>query len=627
MKVYLKNACDELFEGLALLSACGIEAVSKEEEAQVVVTAAKQESGLSVDFDGKAAVIAYSRRVEFFRGLSHVRGAFEAGKELTRKEQASFHSNGFMLDCSRNAAPTVDTIKRMLSYMALMGLNTMQLYTEDMYTLEDRPYFGYMRGRYTDEELKAVDDAAYALGIEVIPCIQTLAHLATVLRWDAFRELVDCNDIMMAGEDSTYAFVTEMIAKMRRCFRSHRINIGMDEAHMIGLGNYMKKHGVRPRVDIMCEHIARVQEICKTYEFTPMMWSDMFFHLAAGSYNDAESGIPEEVIKKVPKGVSLVYWEYYNCDQANYARVMKQHKQFRNPIVFAGCAWKWNGLLPELRHSLSVSRMALTECIHTGIDDVFATAWGDDGAECPLLVVLPVLQLYAEFDYSGGAVTDAQLSERFAVCTGGNLSDFLLLDKPNRTTENQPAIGLNPTKYLLYQDILQGLFDRHVDEKTFPSFFASVRDELKAAAQRNPDYRYLFEYEAALCDLLSVKCTAGIGIRRAYLAGDRETLARYKDEILPDIGRRLRHFTDLFYAGWMRENKPFGFDTIDLRLGGLQNRILTAQNRLGAYLAGDIDRLEELEEERLFFDNRSDDQADVNTFCNTWTRIATASVF
>ena len=509
--------------------------------------------------------------------------------------------------------------------MALMGLNTMQLYTEDMYTLDERPYFGYMRGRYTDEELKAVDDRAYALGIEVIPCIQTLAHLATVLRWDAFRPLVDCNDIMMAGEDSTYEFVTEMIAKMRRCFRSRHINIGMDEAFMIGLGNYMKKHGLRPRTDIMCEHIARVQTICDKYDFKPMMWSDMFFHLAQGGYNEAT--IPEEVIEKVPEGVSLVYWEYYVTDQETYARVMSQHKQFRNPIVFAGCAWKWNGLLPELKHSLSVSRMALAECIHHDIRDVFATAWGDDGAECPLFVVLPVLQLYAEFDYSGGAVTDEQLRERFAACTGGNLEDFLLLDKPNRTTENQPAIGLNPTKYLLYQDILQGLFDRHVDEETFPAFFAGVRDELRAAGERNPQYRYLFEYEAALCDLLADKCTAGIAIRRAYLENDRETLERYATEWLPMIDEELRGFTDLFYDGWMRENKAFGFDTIDLRLGGLHNRLITAEKRLLAYLSGEVDRLEELEEPRLFFDNRADDKADPNTFCNTWTRIATASVF
>ncbi len=623
MKLFVKSASAELAEGLSYLAFCGIETVADEAQADIVVTAVKADNGLSVSYDGAAtATIAYSRRVEFFRGVSYLK----VGQAVEVNEKAAFASNGFMLDCSRNAAPTLDTIKETLARMALMGLNTMQLYTEDMYTLEDRPYFGYMRGRYTDDELKAVDDAAWALGIEVVPCIQTLAHLATVLRWGAFSDLIDCNDIMMAGEDSTYAFVTEMIAKMRKCFRSNRINIRMDEAHMIGLGKYMQKHGVRPRVDIMCEHIARVLDICKEYDFTPMMWSDMFFHLAVGSYDNATQGIDKAILEKVPAGVSLVYWEYYSADHDRYDSVIKQHLQFNNPIVYAGVAWKWNGLLPEIAFSLKATRASLTACMENGITDVFATAWGDDGAECPLNVVLPVLQLYAEMDYHGGDVSDELLAARFAACTGGNLADFLLLDKPNRTTENQPAIGLNPSKYLLYQDVMQGLFDRHVDKETFPAFFAATRDELLAAGARNPMYQYIFEYEAALCDLLSVKCTIGLDLREAYLAGNKDELRRLANDVLPAVEAAVRAFNNRFFDGWISENKAFGYDTIDLRLGGLESRIRTAKKRVESYLDGKVTKLEEFDEPRLYFDNRADDNGDVNTFCNTWTRIATASL-
>jgi len=218
------------------------------------------------------------------------------------------------------------------------------------------------------------------------------------------------------------------------------------------------------------------------------------------------------------------------------------------------------------------------------------------------------------------------LAERFATCMDASLADFLLLDKPNRTTENQPAIGLNPTKYLLYQDVMQGLFDRHVDPATFPTFFAQTAKELRAAGERNKAYQYLFEYEASLCDLLSVKSVIGIDLRAAYLAGDREKLEELVNTALPEVAARLTTFTDLFFDGWMRENKAFGFDTIDLRLGGLQNRIRTAEKRIRAYLAGTVDKLEEFDEDRLFFDAREDENADVNTFCNTWSRIASASV-
>ncbi len=626
MKVFCETADAALLKGLRLLSGCGVEETS-EHDADVAVTAVPRENGLRVRYDGeRTATVEYSRRVEFYRGISHLLDAFAKHREIDLAEEAHFASDGFMLDCSRNAAPKVSTLLAVLSRMALMGLDTVQLYTEDMYTLEGRPYFGYMRGRYTDAELTALDDAANLLGIEVVPCIQTLAHLSTVLRWNAFAPLVDCNDIMLAGEEETYALVTEMVAKMRKCFRSRRINIGMDEAHMLGLGNYRAKHGLRDAADIMCEHIARVLDICRQYGFTPMMWSDMFFHMVSGSYNDAGEGIPQEIIRKVPQGVELIYWEYYNRDRETYRRVMRQHRAFENPIAFAGCAWKWNGLLPELAHSLEVSRIALTECLRAGIADVFATAWGDDGAECPLMTVLPVLQLYAEINYAGGDVGDDVLADRFFACTGGHLEDFLSLDTPNRTTPTQKAIGQNPTKYLLYQDVLEGLFDRHVAPE-FPAFFSKKRDELSALAGRNPAYGYLFAFEAALCDLLSVKCDAGVKLREAYKNGDRDTLTIFAEKDIPLMMHKLCVFTDAFYESWMRENKPFGFDVIDIRLGGVRNRMVTAQKRLRAYLSGEAESLEELEEERLFFDGREDPDADINTFCNTYTRIATASVF
>jgi hexosaminidase len=44
------------------------------------------------------------------------------------------------------------------------------LYTEDTYQIPDEPFFGYLRGAYTEAELREIDDYAYALGIEVVPC-------------------------------------------------------------------------------------------------------------------------------------------------------------------------------------------------------------------------------------------------------------------------------------------------------------------------------------------------------------------------------------------------------------------------------------------------------------------------
>ena len=68
---------------------------------------------------------------------------------------------GVMLDCSRGAVYTVPAIQKFIDLIAQMGYGSLQLYTEDVYTLEGEPYFGYMRGRYSEDELRSLD-AAFA---------------------------------------------------------------------------------------------------------------------------------------------------------------------------------------------------------------------------------------------------------------------------------------------------------------------------------------------------------------------------------------------------------------------------------------------------------------------------------
>ena len=72
---------------------------------------------------------------------------------------------GVMLDCSRNAVPNVKSVKHFIDCLAKMGYNTLELYTEDTYAVEGEPYFGYLRGRYSSEEICQLDTYAKEKGI------------------------------------------------------------------------------------------------------------------------------------------------------------------------------------------------------------------------------------------------------------------------------------------------------------------------------------------------------------------------------------------------------------------------------------------------------------------------------
>ena len=119
-----------------------------------------------------------------------------------------FETLGVMIDMSRNAVMSIDGLKRFLPLLKKMGYNCVMLYTEDTYEVDGEPYFGYMRGRYSKEEMREIDDFAYSIGIEAIPCIQTLAHLNAYKRWRTVP--FDYDDILLTDDDRTYRLITSM---------------------------------------------------------------------------------------------------------------------------------------------------------------------------------------------------------------------------------------------------------------------------------------------------------------------------------------------------------------------------------------------------------------------------------
>lgn len=562
-------------------------------------------SGLSVDKKGNHATITYGRRVELFRGLGLL-AQHSAENEFFVKQQSCFRMNGVMLDCSRNGVANVKTVKRLIRYMALMGLDMLMLYTEDTYEVPEYPYFGYMRGRYTVDEIKEMDAYANSFGIEMIPCIQTLAHLAATLRWEVFDPIKDNEDILLCGDEGTYRLIEAMIRSCRESYQTSRIHIGMDEAFMLGLGQYRVKNGIRNRDEIFCEHLAKVNEICKKYGFRPMIWSDMFYRIAFNGNYSPDQKISKTVIDMVPSDVDLVYWDYYRYEKEAFCQAFDSHLQFNNPILFAGGSWRWTGYTPHTEKSLESSSAALSACVEKGIQEVFCTAWGDGGNETPVFVILPTLQLYAEYGYQADTSTDA-LRDRLHACTGENYDDMLLMDNPDKPDGKYRRIETNPSRYLLYMDVLGGVFERHT-EPCYQQFYARYCEELAEAASRSRDNGYIYDLLSKLCGVLAIKSCVGVDAQNAYIRNDLDSLRHIADVTLPEIAKRLEKFRLAVEKRWEIEYKYSGFDVLDHRIGGVAQRIKTAIERIHRYLDGSLECLEELEGKRLPFNSLSDEE-------------------
>lgn len=559
---------------------------------------------ISLTCDGKHTTLTYTTEAQLARGLALAK-QYGMHHAYTHTEKCCFDDLGIMVDCSRNAVLHMENLKRLVRVLALMGYNHLMLYTEDTYEIEGEPYFGYQRGRYTNAEMKEIDAYAKALGIEIIPCIQTLAHLQSIFHWNTYGPVNDCNDILLCDEEKTYALIDKMLATMAECFSSRRIHIGMDEAHMVGLGKYLDRHGPTDRFDLLTRHLDRVCQLAEKYGYRPMIWSDMFFRLANhGEYyvKGRLENIPDCIWEKMPKNLSLVYWDYYQDDPETYLNMMREHKRFERDIWFAGGAWRWIGFAPENYRSLSRTRMALDACRAQNIRHMNLTCWGDNGAECSLYAVLPTLFTAAALAY--GVKDQEEIEAGFYSFTGIRYADFMALDEMACLVDGQGA-DLNPSKYLLYNDTMRGVLDHTIAEhrRSIQAHLQKAMHDLVPSC-RNTRYGYLFRTHRALARLLSVKYDLGLRLRAAYLAGDREGMATCAAECRSMVAG-VRRFRAAFRTQWMLENKPHGFDVQDLRLGALTGRLQATAEMITEYLNGKIDRIAELEEPILPFDGRA----------------------
>lgn len=609
----------ELEDGLKLLQNehpfCGY-------EGKYSIAVHKSESlGFSLTVREGGAIVSYHEKVDFFRSLPlFALHRNEPGCQIN--ETPCFHNTGVMIDCSRNAVPALDTLKNMLRKMALMGLNVAMLYTEDTYEIKGRPYFGYMRGRYTFDEIRELDDYADTLGIELIPCIQTLAHLERALQWPDLADLRDSERSLMIGEEKTYAFIEEMITAACAPYRSNRIHIGMDEAWELGLGRYLNKYGYRPCGELMAEHLKHVSAIFKKHNLHAMMWSDMHFIAASPTHAlyDTECQLTPEILSGAPKEIDLVYWDYYNETKPHYDKLFALHKQFSAKTVFAGGIWTWIGPAPDYRKTLAATLPALEECREHGIHEVIATAWGDDGGEANLQTILYGMQLFAEFRYTG-KYSEAQAQTRFFACCGADSRSFIGLSEFNAV----PGLKLmeqstaTPAKTLLYEDPLIPLFEEDFRWLPCTEHYHALAESYRDYAASYPAYRALFEFYAKLAEAVTQKCIWRSRAADCVRSGDRKAAAdmiALADDCIDSLQALKSTWASLWYA----TNKPYGFEVIDLRLGGLIGRFETAKVRFGQFMRGEIATIEELSAPKLPYLR---DETGAFRCLNSWGSIAT----
>jgi hypothetical protein len=553
---------------------------------------------LSVTKNGAEVTIRYANKTDAFRALGRLLG--ESDPEAVAREfseSARFDLLGVMVDVSRNGVLRPEAMKALMRRCALMGINTFILYAEDTYEVPGEPLFGYLRGRYTLKELRDLDVYGDALGMEVFMAIQTLGHLGQVLQWPAYADYRDVDEVLMVGEKQTYKLIERMIGAASAPFRSRRLIVGMDEAHGLGTGRYLKQHGYQRAFDIFNRHLDRVREICQKCGVHPIIWSDMYFRLGSktNNYYDKESRIPADVAASIPKDVQLAYWDYYHTESDFYVEWIKRHRALGFEPLVAGGVWTWSHFWAALPFSFTATDACMRACKSQKIREVFVTLWGDDGMECDVFSALPGIQFFAEHAYAD-SVDERQLRANFRGSCDGDFDDWVrgsgIDSVPYLATPEKSYTNIG--KWLLWQDPILGLMEPQIAGVSLREHYEKLHDHLLAASRKLPANRRLL-FPARLARVLSLKSELRRELVAAYAAGNKKRMKVLVQTDLKSLRAALDGLWKHHREMWLELYKPFGWEVIEQRYGAQQARLQGLAERVLAYLDGGVDSIPEFE--------------------------------
>lgn len=544
---------------------------------------------LKVKLTEDSAFIEYAFPAAAARAITFV----FAGLEV--EEKGAFKTFGIMLDCSRNAVMKVEHLKKWLRSIAMMGYNMAMLYTEDTYKLPEEAYFGYMRGAYTMDEIKEIDEYAARLGIELIPCIQTLGHLEKVLRWGAYYDVKDTSSVLLVDEEKTYKLTSKMLDFWSEACRSRRIHIGMDETHDLGRGRFTDTKGYERGFDIFNRHLAKLTKLCKDKGLKPMIWSDMYFRMGNPTYNyyDKATVIPEDVKKAIPKGTELVYWDYYHEDYDFYVEWIKRHRELgKEPLMGSG-AWTWVRWWYDAHKTEATVRPCVKACRDMKLGEFFVTLWGDDGAYCDFDSVLAGLCWISELAYGNEGDDKKRLEKLFKAVTGSSYAAHMI------ASDIQCSNGYNHN--MLYDDPLMNKFFAEINI-TNPGGIADLRKTLESVVKGLKKYSSVkgagdFAHASNIASVMLGKIDMHAALSKAYLKKNKKALKALAETEIPALIKAYKKLAESFRKQWMEHNKPFGLETMQIRFAGQIARLQETSLRIKEYLDGRVDSIPELDEE------------------------------
>jgi hypothetical protein len=298
--------------------------------------------------------------------------------EVEVGEALNFKFRGFHLDVARGGVPRVETFKALLNLLFLLKYNYLGIYLEDLFPWQSYPEIGANRGKFTREELSEIINYGKKLGIEVFPSLELSGHMNNILSIPSLSKYsLNGNTFQLdLSNKEARNFGYSLLNEVVNFWPSSYIHIGGDENQLNGVSDAQKLYE---------SYYNNLIDIVKSKGKTPIMWGDVLLWTWPSLANNT-----------IWKNVIIANWDYGTASKEHFINNIRFFKDRNITQIICPGLWNWNAFYPSFDAAIVNLNSSLTVARSERIFGFLITAWGDDGCECLLSYLRPLLLISME---------------------------------------------------------------------------------------------------------------------------------------------------------------------------------------------------------------------------------------
>ncbi|MDD2710934.1 MAG: family 20 glycosylhydrolase [Verrucomicrobiae bacterium] len=274
----------------------------------------------------------------------------------------------------KGVPPTPERLISLLRFFAAARYTSVLVEWEDTFPWTVNERF-QSETAYSPSTVKRMVKTAADLGLELIPLVQCLGHMETVLRLPEYKHLRELphddavmNPLARGARELIEKMVDDVLALMPGVKRFH---LGGDEAWTFGshpdTKKYISKHG---KGALYLHHVQPLLDKLNRRKIRPLLWHDMMREWDSAA------------LRKLARQADLVPWGYHghpyamkkHCNQAMFERFVKHGLTLWGGTAYKG-ACGIDADLPNIAQHEANAVGWMEAAQRHGFAGVIATAW------------------------------------------------------------------------------------------------------------------------------------------------------------------------------------------------------------------------------------------------------------